>query len=246
MPRLQVKSPRNVLSWSLNNPPQALCLPMTEPSVLTFSQGGEGAFYNTITISLTLWLWGETENESRKLKSEVKQLPVEELPLIATKECVRTLAAWIVTFLIEKCNVLRDNQIVCRVCTTTTINMLETWEELRSGIQERRERTVERSNTQLSLPPSQYQSSTTMGHHRNKCSNGSSDFKQKEQIETITQPKFRRFSSVGILPCISRQKIKEWEGGILEFQRRSAQGSNTLTNLRKDNACLAVNLPSTD
>jgi len=38
--------------------------------------------------------------------------------------------------------------------------------------------------------------------------------RHKTQTETTTQPLQRGFSSVDILPCIARQKINEWEGGM--------------------------------
>jgi len=48
--------------------------------------------------------------------------------------------------------------------------------------------------------PSQFQRAAEKSHRRNKCSEDSIDFKHKLHMETITQPRERRFSLVGILP----------------------------------------------
>jgi hypothetical protein len=43
MPRLQEKAPRKVPKYSQKMPLQAAFVPITEPSVLTFSEGGKEA-----------------------------------------------------------------------------------------------------------------------------------------------------------------------------------------------------------
>ena len=63
-------------------------------------------------------------------------------------------------------------------------------------------------------------------------------------METITQPRERRFSLVGILPWANRQKIKEWDGGMQFFQIEDAHDIGGANNLKKLKACLAVNLSS--
>jgi len=54
----------------------------------------------------------------------------------------------------------------------------------------------------------------------------------------------KRGVTVGILPCIMRQRIKEWEGGMQDFQIAAAHGKTTSTSFKKLNACFEDNLPS--
>jgi len=70
VPILEAKVPRKAPKWSRNKPPQAPKDPTTEPSVLTFNQGVEGAFQLTNIISLIRRLWCETEKASRIVTSE--------------------------------------------------------------------------------------------------------------------------------------------------------------------------------
>ena len=65
---------------------------------------------------------------------------------------------------------------------------------------------------------------------------------QKLQIETMIQPR-QRFSSVGIFPCIMRQKLKECEGGMQYFHIEAAHGNEMAADIRKLKACFEVNLP---
>ena len=81
-------------------------------------------------------------------------------------------------------------------------------------------------------------------HWKNKWSEVSIVCKHKEHIDTIAHPRAQRFSSVGILPWASLQKVKEWDGGIQGFQIKDAQWIIVFRGLRKEKASLAVSLPS--
>ena len=109
IPKLQVKAPRKLPKWSRNKPPHAPWFPMTESLELTFNQGAEGAFQPTETTSLIWWLCWVTNNESSSGASEPIHLPVDRLPLIPTKECTRTLAAWMVALFEENRRVFLAN-----------------------------------------------------------------------------------------------------------------------------------------
>jgi len=100
--------------------------------------------------------------------------------------------------------------------------------------------------THFSFPPSQVHNSAANGQWRNKWFEFSSLLKQKQQTETITQPFVQRFSSVGILSCIRRQREKEWDGGIQLFQMISAQGKVGAADRIKETACFEVSLPSAE
>lgn len=68
----------------------------------------------------------------------------------------------------------------------------------------------------------------------------------KIQTDTMRQPLWRRFSSAGILLCISRQKMKEWEGGIQCFHMAMAQSFKIGVGCKKRKASLVVNKPSAE
>lgn len=131
-----MKAPRKVPKWFWKIPPQVPWPQMTEPLVLTFSQGEEVTFHITKMISLTCRLWGGTTKESRIPESETMHLPIEALPLIDTKEWMHTLVAWIGAKFEENHNVLQEIRIECNVCTTAAINKSETSEEHLRGISE--------------------------------------------------------------------------------------------------------------
>jgi len=190
--KLQVKAPRNVPRWFRKIPPQAAWLPTTKPSVLTFIQGGEGAFQNTVIISLKRRWWGATEKAYKMGVSESKQWPADKLPLNDITACNRTLAEWIDTTSEDNRRECCESQIICRVWITAATRMSMTWEEHLVGTHSIMDTTETRSITQFSLPPIQVQSSTSKGHQRNKCTEVSSDLIQKLQTETLTQPLPRR------------------------------------------------------
>lgn len=72
-PMLLAKPPRKVPRESRKRPPQANIKFLTDPSVLAFTQGTEGAFQTTGIMSRTRLCKGETNRFSKITTSENKQ-----------------------------------------------------------------------------------------------------------------------------------------------------------------------------
>lgn len=195
--------------WSRNSPPHAANPPIIEPSVLTFNHGAVGAFHKTIIISLTLRQWGESAKELRKARSDCKHLPLEILPDIAIKEWIRTLAECKVGVTVVNRNEFLTHQIVCNLCKIDAKKMSDTW-EWAPNRPTRDERVYCRAiNNSIEL--NTYPVPKLLGKLASKkkvlkrCSEVSSIFKHKLQIDTTVQPRLLRLSSVGILPWWSLQ-----------------------------------------
>jgi hypothetical protein len=96
----------------------------------------------------------------------------------------------------------------------------------------------------LSKLPSQDHNRAANWRFKNRCEVDSSFRKHIAHPDTIMQPRFRTFSSVGIFLCIQRHTIKEWEGGTGLSQSQSLQGKTCWTRSIKSHDCLVVYLPS--
>jgi len=130
------------------------------------------------------------------------------------------------------------------VCTTEATKMSQTCEEQFCGTELRRVAKETKLKGIWRIAPSQHQILVAKGHQRNRWSEDSSVVIHKLQIETVIQPRRRRFSSVGIFPCIVRQRIKEHEGGMHDLHIKAAQGRGIETGTRKFWANFEASLPS--
>jgi len=95
-----------------------------------------------------------------------------------------------------------------------TTHTSRTYELQWVGIQCNKEAMEDISIIQFIFICNQCQRWREKAQSRNEFKEVLSEAKQKTQIETIKQPRERRFSSVGNLRCMRRQKIKEWDGGM--------------------------------
>jgi len=131
---LQQKAPRKEPWESQNRPPQAAWPAITEPSVLTFSQGEDGAFHNTEMISFTVRQWAATAIQSRKWESDGKHFPTEALPDKATKEWIRIFVEWMVVDFEENWILFLESQIVWTVWITAVRKISAIWGEHWAGM----------------------------------------------------------------------------------------------------------------
>jgi len=112
---------------------------------------------------------------------------------------------------------LRANQMQYTVWTMAATKTSSTCELHLSGIQSNKVEIECRFTMRFILRP-RHLAVTAKSQFRNRWEEDSACLKQRTQINTIVHPRNCKFSSVGSLDNMSRQKTKEWDGGIVDRQ----------------------------
>jgi len=231
-PMLLAKQPKNVPRKSRKIPPQEALKLTTEPSVFALTQLIVGGFQTTRIISLTrLWIGG-IKKLSRTTTSSCKQLLLECIPDKATNEVILAMVAFKEQGTELKRRALRANQMQYTVWTMAATKTSSTCELHLSGIQSNKVETECRFTMRFILRPRHLQSVITKSQFRKRWEEDSACLKQRTQIDTIVHPRNCKFSSVGSLDNMSRQKTKEWDGGIADRQISAAHSSLGVGGLR--------------